>query len=188
MNERILSRLALIGVITVVCLSLAGAILAGVAGQATAQEIDQNATTTPEPAIEGAVGPVEILDYEVRDGTMTLTLRTDEHTAYAVTDALAGLEGEGVSEISYKQAILKPGKTTVKLPVTVRDDAAAVTLSTPNDAVRIQTAPVAAGKRPVDYETAQLLLGGAAVFGAAGTFVYVKRRREEENREVRRTL
>ena len=159
---------------------------AGAVEQA-ADAAPQLETDTPDP-IAGSVGPIDILDYQLRDGTMTLTLRVEENTAYAVSDSLAGLQQEGVSEVPMKQGTLAPGRQTLSLSVYVMDDAGAVTLSTPSAAVRIQSEPVSLNKDPVNYQTVQTLVAGSAIFGAAGVFYWVRRKRNEEEHGPERVL
>jgi hypothetical protein len=145
------------------------------------------ATDTPEP-IAGSVGPIDVMDYELRDGTLTLTLRVDEPVAYALSDSLAGLQQEGVSQVPMKKGTLSEGRRTLSLDVSIVDGAGAVTLSTPQSAVRIQTEAVSLSKDPVDYQTAQTLVAGSALFGAAGVYSWVKRKREDEDKQAERIL
>jgi len=179
-------KIAAFAVVTLLYLALmAGITLSIVTSGAAGQEAG-NATTTPQP-IEGTVGPIKIVDYRAEDGEMILTLRTEEHTPIAVSDSLAGLRGSGITRVPVKQMALSPGTTTVRLPVTEYEGAVAVTVSTPGNAVRIQTHPIN-GNSPVDYSTAQGLAGGAAVVAAGGTYTWVKRRREDEQKDAERVL
>jgi hypothetical protein len=144
-------------------------------------------TDTPEP-IAGSVGPIDVLDYELRDGTLTLTLRANDPVAFALSDSLAGLQQQGLSDVPMKKGTLSEGRRTLSLDVSVVDGAGAVTLSTPQAAVRIQTEAVSLSKEPVDYQTAQTLVAGSALFGAAGVYSWVKRKREDEDKQAERIL
>lgn len=183
MYPTVIERRRLPAVIFLTALSL----LIGFGLGATPAAAQSNHTATPEPAA-GSVGPITILDYGLEEETMTLTLNVERPTAYALSDALAGLRQEGVSEVPVKQGTLSEGRQTLSLAVTVVDDAGAVTLSTPAQAVRIQTAPVGTGRSDVDYETAQAIVGGSALFGATGVFYWVKRKRDEEQKDAERIL
>ncbi len=133
------------------------------------------ATDTPA-AVAGSVGPVDILSYRLEGSTMTMTVESDEYTAFALSDALAGLRQEGVSEVPVKQGTLEPGRQTLTLTVTTQDGAGAVTLSTPGNAVRIQTEAISAGRERVPFGLAALLVLGAGV----GSGYYSYRRTKDE--------
>lgn len=146
-------------------LVLVMALIAGIlslSGAAAAQEVEVN-QSTPEPAIEGTVGPVEIMDYRAEDGTMVLTVRSENHVAYALSDALAGLRSEGVTSVPVKKGTISPGKTKLRLDVTTYQGAAGVTLATPQDAARIQTDAVDSGAPPVPFSQAALAVLAAAI-------------------------
>lgn len=153
-----------------------------------AADAAQPETDTPRPAV-GSVGPIEILDYELRDGTMTLTLRVTDHTPYALSDSQHGVGQQGVTEdISYKKGALSPGIKELSLSVVVSDNVGGVSLSTRNDYARIQSEPLESSKDPVSYQTAQGLVAGSAIFGAAGVFMYVRRKRNDEEHGPERIL
>lgn len=160
-------------------------------GTATAQnggvEVSTNQTDTPD-AIEGNVGPIEIRDYELRGTTMVLTVQVNEPTPYALSDALAGTQSEGVTNVPVKQGALDSGRQTLKLDVQTIEEAGAVTLSTPNNAVRIQSGSVGVGTALIPASTVRMLVLGTAIGAAGFTFRTVRKRREDEEKEVERIL
>lgn len=176
--------------IAAVLLALAGA--TALAGTATAQNAPNatNATvgvSTPEPSTEGSVGPIDVLDYRLKDGTFVLDLRVHESTPYALSDALAGTRTEGVTSVPVKQGALREGKTTLRLSVAVIDGAGAVTLSTPSEAVRIQSEALNGGRPPIPFSSAAL---GIVVAGVGSGWYSYKRGKESieesEDPEVNR--
>lgn len=158
---------------------------------AAGQQVSANGTnatvdTGPE-SLAGTVGPIEIRDYRLEGGTMVLELQVQQHTAYAVGDALAGLRSEGVTTLSYKQGTLEPGRRTLRLDVTTVDGAGAVTLSTPRDAVRVQSEAVSGGGPPIPFTYGLL----AVVVTSIGTGWFSFRRaraqiEQSDEPEVRR--
>lgn len=184
MNRYFFAKAGLIALVFLTALSVMGFVLVAASAPAAAQT---NETATPDPAV-GNVGPIEIESYELEDGAMTLTLDVDRPTAYALSDALAGLDQQGVTEVPVKQGTLSEGRQTLTLSVTVYDGVGAVTLSTPGDAVRVQTDPVVGDREDVNYETAAGLTAGSAVFGAGGVLWYLRRKYDEEEKDARRVL
>jgi hypothetical protein len=171
-------KIAALAVVTLLYLAIVTGVTLTLLTSGAAGQQAGNATSTPQP-IEGTVGPVEILDYRAEDGEMILTLRTDEHTPIAVSDSLAGLRSSGVTQVPVKQRAITPGRTTIRLPVTEYDGAVAVTISTPNQAVRIQTEPVDSGRPPVPFDKAAL----GVVLAGVGSGWYAFRRAKEKFRE-----
>jgi|GEM_PF-3893624 len=180
MNHLFIVKLGSIALVLLVLLSVGGAV-EPVAAQAG------NQSATPDPAV-GSVGPVTVLDYRLDDGTMTLTIDVERPVAYALSDAMAGMDSQGVTEVPVKQGTLDGGRRTISLSVTVYQGTGGVTLSTPGDAIRIQTEPVGPDRQDVDYQTAQTLVAGSAIFGAGGVYYYFKRRREDEDPRAERIL
>jgi len=187
MNSHFSTRYVLIA--TALTLTLAvGLTLTGTAS-AQSVEVSADNQTTPEP-VAGSVGPIVIESYELRSGTMVLTLNVEEPTPYALTDALAGTQSSGLTELPYKQGAIGSGRQTLRLDVTVIEGSGAVTLSTPGEAVRIQSGNVGVGSGGslIPASTVRMLVLGTAVGAAAFTFRTVRSRREEEEKEVERIL
>lgn len=184
MNRYILRRSALITAVLAFSLALALSIIAGLgAAQEAGGNVTVNASaggSTPAP-IAGTVGPIEIETYAVEDGTFILTLNVQESTSFALSDALAGLQSEGVTKVPMKTGAIREGRQKLKLSVTTVDGAAAVTLSTPSDAVRIQSGTVGAGRSPVPFSTAALAVLAAGVGAGYYSFKKGKEQLEEDD-------
>lgn len=146
-----------------------------------------NQTATPEPAA-GNVGPIEIEKYELKDGTMTLTLDVSRPTAYALSDALAGTQSEGVTEIPVKQGTLSAGRQTLKMDVSIVRDAGAVTLSTPRNAVRIQSGNVLGEDSSLQASRVRVLVVGTAIGAGLVVFRTVRNKRDEDTEDWERII
>ena len=175
-------------VLIVAALTLTVATALTLTGAASAQSAEVSANESTPEAVEGSVGPITIVDYELRDGTMRLTLDVDEPTPYALSDALAGTQSSGVTQIPVKQGAISAGRQTLRLDVTVLQGAGAVTLSTPNGAVRIQSGDVGLGDALIPASTVRVLLLGTAVGVGGFIFRTVRKKREDEDKEVERVL
>lgn len=176
MTSRFFARATVIT--AVLSLALVGGVTT-VAGQ-SADDLPGNETNTPEP-VEGTVGPIDILDYQLQDGTMTIVVEARQPTAVAISDALAGLREGGVTSVPMKQETLRSGRQELTLAVSVVDGAGAVTISTPGDAVRIQTDAVGAGRPPVAFQQALLAVLVSGV--GAGYYSYRRTRDEFESED-----
>lgn len=174
-------------IVMVVALVAISINLVGGASVAHAQEasVSMNKTTTPEPAIEGRVGSIEILDYQIRGGTFTLKIDVQKATSYALSDALRGTDSEGITSVPMKEGALRKGKQVLKLDVAIIDGAGAVTLATPGDAIRIQSGSVGMMGAPVPFQMAAFGILVAAV--GSGLFSFRKGRekmQESDDPEV----
>lgn len=177
-------------VLLAVALTLTVSVALTLTGTAAAQEgvqIETNATDEPEP-VEGTVGPIEIRDYELKGSTFVLDLDVSSATSYALSDSLAGIRSEGVTTVPTKQGALPAGRQTLRLDVTVVEDAGAVTLATPQGAVRIQSGSVGVGSELIPASTVRILLLSTAIGAAGFTFRTVRKRREDETKEAERIL
>lgn len=154
-----------------------------------AQEVPNptNQTDTPEP-VAGNVGPIVIESYELQDGTFTLTLNVEDPTAYALSDSLAGIQSEGITSVPMKQGVLETGRQTLKLDVTLVRDAGAVTLSTPQNAVRIQSGNVGIGGSKIPESRVRVMLIATALGAGLFTFRKVRDMREDEQKDAERVL
>jgi hypothetical protein len=189
MNLHFSTRYVLLAVALILTVSVGALTLTGTAAaQAdSGVTIDTNGTDQPQP-VKGQVGPIVIEDYELQGGTFTLTVDVQESTAYALTDALDGTQSGGVTELPVKQGALREGRQTLSINVAVIDDAAAVTLSTPGEAVRIQSGMVVIGDTMIPAGTVRLLLLGTAIGAAGFTFRTVRKKREDETKDAERIL
>jgi hypothetical protein len=157
-------------------------------GAVAGQELPTNQTTsTPEP-VAGNVGPIVIEDYRLEGGTFILTLDVEKPTAYALSDALAGVQSEGITTVPMKQGSLEEGRQTLKLDVTLVRDAGAVTLSTPRNAVRIQSGNVGIGGAKIQESRVRVMVLATALGAGLFTYRQVRNRREEEHKDAERIL
>jgi hypothetical protein len=113
---------------------------------------------------------------------MTLT------DAGELSEILADGEGAASATVNQRSYNVGAGKTTIRFDAVTVDDNAAVTISAVNaDGLAvIRTGAINGDRPPVDYETAQMWSAAAAIAAAGGTFVWVKKKREERQLEVER--
>jgi hypothetical protein len=135
-----------------------------------------------------------IESYQLQNGTFELVVNVEEHTPYAMADALGGMRSAGVTEITTKDGVLNPGRQRLTIDVATIElqnqprRIAAITFSTPEEAVRIQQGTVDVGQNRIAEDRVRLLVIGTAVGVAGFTFGLVKRRREDETKDAERIL
>jgi hypothetical protein len=129
------------------------------------------------------------------DGTFYVTIRAKLPTGIKITDsgrlmeALSEDGGSKAVEIPTRTYTVTSGTTTIEFSAKTVDDAAAITIASPNGAVLIRTDSMSAGDKPaVSWQTVQLLLLGAVGLTAGTTFRVVRKKAEDENKEAERIL
>lgn len=151
-----------------------------------------NQTATPtEQAIAGRIGPVVVEDYGMENGTMRLVITVEEATSFAMSDALAGTQTGGVTEVPAKRGVLESGKQELTMSVKTIKGKGAVTLAVPEGALRIQSGgglSVGEQQTTIPADRVRLLVFGTAVGAAGFTFGIVKRKRDEEQNDYERLL
>lgn len=191
MNKHILWKLSALAAVLALTLTLG---LAAVTGLSTAQAANATNGTieigSDEPeSVEHTVGALEVLSTELRDdGVVVLEVRATEATSYKLTDSYAGYDKKGWSDVPETSDVIRSGRHTIRLDVTVIEESAMVTLSTPEDTVRWNAEALETGRPPVSYQQAQIMVALAATGAAAFTFRTVRRRREDEKKEWERIL
>jgi hypothetical protein len=181
----------------VLILVLASSAVAGVALAAndtttsspTATETPTGETTTVE------LSPTtRISEWRYVNGTFEIVIQSRIPTRMTLTDAgelseiLADGKGAASATVNQRSYNVGAGKTTIRFDAVTVDDNAAVTISAVNaDGLAvIRTGAINGDRPPVDYETAQMWSAAAAIAAAGGTFVWVKKKREERQLEVER--
>lgn len=168
-------------------------------GAVAAQEANETASTsTAEPTGSSAtieLSPTtKITEWRFTNGTFILTIKTEVPTAIAITDAgrltqiLSEGEGAAAGKARMRRLTLTPGTTTVEFRAVDYNGASAITItsSNANGIVAIRSDAMRTSRPPVDYGTVQQLLAGTAIAAAGGTFVWVRRKRNEKQMDARR--
>ncbi|WP_411964536.1 hypothetical protein [Haloferax sp. YSMS24] len=180
--------------ITTVALPLAGTVAAQ---ENTTTTTTASPSSTPEVDRTIELSPTtRITNWRFENGTFYITFDADVPTRVAITDAgklsriLSEGEGEAAGKARMRRLTLTPGKTTIKFNAEDFNGASAVTISSSNadGIVALRSDAVRAGNPPVKWGTANALVGGAAIVTAAGTFRYVKKKREDKEMTAERLL
>lgn len=181
-------------IVLVASLTLGGAI-APVAG---AQETETTPTPTATPTGEQTtiqLSPTtRLAGWSYENSTFSLTIVSKTPTRLTLTDAgalsdeLTRRGGASSAKIPQRTVNVENGETTVTFRAKKVDGESAVTIAALNGdgLVLVRTGAMGGDRPPVNYGTAQALVGAAAIASALGTFWYVKRKREEQQVEVRR--
>jgi len=122
--------------------------VSSVSAQNTTNESTLTVPETEDPVEEEPenttyVGQIDnslrIVDYELVDSEMVVTLESDIPRRITVVDLGAASSSDGVSEFSFKSQQIPRGTTTVRLPVTVDDGQAGVGITAGTNGVVITT-------------------------------------------------
>ncbi|GGC52369.1 hypothetical protein DVK03_01670 [Haloferax sp. Atlit-109R] len=168
-------------------------------GTAAAQS-SMNGTATAAPSTPEATQTIElspttrIKSWSFSNGTFSLVVEADIPTRIAITDAgelsriLSEGDGAAAGKARVRRMTLTPGTTVVKFRAESVGDASAITVSSSNadGIVAIRSDAIKAGNPPVEYGTVQTLLASTAVAAAGGTFLWVRKKRDEKQLEVER--
>jgi len=180
----------------VLTLTLVGALtLTGTAAAQSSEgasvSVSNKTATETEQAVAGRVGPIVVEDYGLENSTMTVIVSVEEPTSYAMSDALAGVESGGVTEVPAKQGALESGRQRLTMSVTTVENKGAVTLAAPEGAIRIQAGgglSVGEQQNRIPEDTVRILVLGTAVGAAGFTFGVVRRKREDETNDYERII
>lgn len=123
-------RLALATLATIFIFLLVCGGFALISTQAVAQQENQ----TEGIEIDGFT---TILDYEFSDGQITLTIESEIQQSITLSDALAGVGQEGITEIPTTTKTLESGVNEIEFDVTEYRGDSAVSFSTPRASVMI---------------------------------------------------
>lgn len=159
-------------------------------------------TTTPTPTATPTgeqttiqLSPTTRLSgWSYSNSTFSLTIVSKTPTRLTLTDAgalsdeLTRSGGASSAKIPQRTVNVNRGETTVTIRAKKVDGESAITIAalSGDGLVLIRTGAMGGSRPPVDYGTAQALVGAAAVASALGTFWYVRRKREEKQVEVER--
>ncbi|WP_042663998.1 hypothetical protein [Haloferax sp. ATB1] len=135
-----------------------------------------------------------IEDWRFENGTFYLSVNAEVPTRIAITDAgelsriLSEGDGAAAGKARVRRMTLTPGTTVVKFRAESVGDASAITVSSSNadGIVAIRSDAIKTGNPPVEYGTVQTLLASTAVAAAGGTFLWVRKKRDEKQLEVER--
>ncbi|ADE04739.1 hypothetical protein [Haloferax volcanii] len=169
-------------------------------GTVAAQESTNSTTTTAPSTTPEATQTIElspttrIKSWSFSNGTFSLVVEADIPTRIAITDAgelsriLSEGDGAAAGKARVRRMTLTPGTTVVKFRAESVGDASAITVSSSNadGIVAIRSDAIKTGNPPVEYGTVQTLLASTAVAAAGGTFLWVRKKRNEKQLEVER--
>lgn len=158
--------------------------------------IELNTTTgddSPESYAEEIDPQTRLVSWSYNDDRDGFELRfeTDKSTRLTLTEAVQFSEGAGSGRI-YQQR-LPEGTTDVFVAVPRRAGQAAVTMTTPGSIAENRFSYVSTGEAQIDrpainYERVQLMILLTAVGTVGATIRVIRRRRDDEERSVRRIL
>lgn len=179
----------------------AGLAPAGVAAQDnTTVTRTASSTDTVTPTEENepiSISPTtEVTDWKYRGGTWVVEVESDVPTRVTLTDAAAVgrvlSEGSGPASgtARYETRNLGTGTKTIRFTAEEYEGMAAVTISATNgnQMAVIRTDSLGGGSSYVKQSTAGLLVGGAVIGTGWLTLRRLKKRLEDESKEVERHL
>ncbi|ELY64707.1 hypothetical protein [Natrinema versiforme] len=110
-----------------------------VGAQDSANETAENATADLEHVAEFADGELVITDYELEDGTATITFDAERSRTVTVSDALAGVGQDGAVQVPEQDYEIERGVTTISMDVRELQGASTVGISVDGTTVRLST-------------------------------------------------
>lgn len=190
----------LISAVVVVCLTLtvaAGAAVGQSNSTTTGTATDaSNGTTTVQETIQ--LSPTtEIVQWRyAENGTFSLTIQSATPNRISVIDAgalvakLSEADGATSASATSRGFNIGTGTKTLTFRATKVDGEAAVSITAANgNRISILTSgAISAGRPPVAYGTAQAVAVGAAVSAAGGAFLFVRRRRQDDEKDAEQVL
>ncbi|ELY52795.1 hypothetical protein C493_15528 [Natronolimnohabitans innermongolicus JCM 12255] len=108
-------------------------------GGAIAEE-PSNETENESAEYELAFGDdLRVLEYELEDGTATITFESDHarNQTVTVTDAMEGIDSDGIVEPYNREYTISPGETTITMDVAEVHGASAVGVTVQGTTARI---------------------------------------------------
>lgn len=172
----------------IVALVLLVSVAVGTVG-VSAQTANSDSDTTSQRIDED----VTLISWEYDDerGGFALIFNSSETKKITITEAIQFREGSGSGKIFTERVL--PGRTEIFVEVPQRGGQAAVTMTTPDSIEENRYSYVSTGtskpeREPVDYGTVQLLVAGTAIASVTGSFIIVRRRRQKDEKEVKRVL
>lgn len=140
-----------------------------------------NQTSTPDqPTYAGEIDPAtRIVDYQIRDGTLTVTLESDLPQTIVLTDSYAPLdEGAGVSVIPQKRTTIPKGTSEVSISAETYRGEIGVAVASTRGAVFISSGDIRQSSPFDGLSGGQGLVSGLAIaFGMTtlAGYRYMKR-------------
>ncbi|WP_137290940.1 hypothetical protein [Natronorubrum halophilum] len=108
-------------------------------GPVTAQDGNETENAT-EPAFEAEFGDdLRITEYELANGTASITFDADRPRTVTVSDALAGVGEEGAVQVPSEDYDLERGETTISMDVREMRGASTVGVSVGGTTVRLSS-------------------------------------------------
>jgi len=130
-------------------------------------------------------------NYDRDRGGFRLLFETDSSTRITLTEAVQFGEGAGSGRIY--QHRLPEGQTEIFVSVPLRAGQAAVTMTTPGSIANnrfsyVSTGQTTPSRPPISYERAQILILFSGIGGAGLTYRVVRKRREDEDKDVEQII
>jgi hypothetical protein len=184
--------------IALLCMTLTAAL----AGVAVAQ--DGTATPTPEGENETVATEIQLSPttsitgwtYDRGNATFHIDVRSKTPTRLTVVDAgamfeaLSARDGSSSAALSMRSYNIGRGEQTISFAASTVDGESAVTLTALGGQQMglLRSGAMGNDRAPVAWATAQALAGGVAITTAGGTYLYIRRRRNEQDVQIRREL
>lgn len=173
----------------------AGALsVAGVTGQAAAQSTETQPDDEPTEqqradvvAELGATLTITDWDWQSEQSRFRVDLTSKTPNRIKLTDTGALMksmtqgDGSGAFEIPSEGRTLSSGETRLFFPGVTFEDVAAVTVASPDGAVLLRTDSIELSRPAVEYGTAGLMAGGAAIGSGWLSFKRTKEKMEESD-------
>ncbi|ELY97545.1 hypothetical protein C482_13019 [Natrialba chahannaoensis JCM 10990] len=138
-------RILLFSTLTALALAMGMGLMGGTA----IAEETSNESAGPEYEVEFG-DDLRILEYQLEDGTATITFDADRPFTVVVSDALAGVDQEGAVEVPQEEFEIDTGETTISTSVREVNGASTVGVSVQGTTVRLGTEMEAQEENPFE--------------------------------------
>jgi len=168
-------------------------LMAGV-GPVAAQEGPTSDNTTVDVQVSDGGGEectehidevVSVCSRTYENGDAILELQSERITRVTLTDAGAFVEG---GQINRQQTTLREGRNTIRFRATEVQGFVGVAVDTGRVLYAVKIEELSDSGPPIGYETAQASIAITAIGAGAFTFRVVRKRRDDEKKEVERIL
>jgi len=187
MSSNLLIRHVLIAVGLILTVAGIGVVTVGTAAAQTENitvetggELDEG-----EECTEQITQSLRICDAYYESGTATVVFESDGPERLTLTDSGGFISG---GEVFRESATVYEGKNAVSIPATQVKGFAGVSIDTGSVLYAKKITEVRTTGPPIQYQTAQGAIGLTALGAGAFTFRVVRRRRDDESKEVERIL
>jgi hypothetical protein len=187
--------------LALLCMTLTAAL----AGVAVAQDGTATPTTTPtEGENETVTTEIQLSPttsvtgwtFDRGNSTFHVDIRSKTPTRVTVVDAgamfeaLSARDGSSSAALTMRSYSINPGRQTISFAASTVDGESAVTLTALGGQQMglLRSGAMGDDRAPVAWATAQALAGGVAITTAGGTYLYIRKRRNDQDVQIRREL